>query len=96
MANNPVVLGHGYSDKGASFERWRAVLERAGLDTKLIQVGNDVSLSNEITTKDIAGGFDRAPRRCAGLAHGEHFDAIVHSTGMLVVREAGRFHRHSR
>lgn len=87
MAKNPVVLVHGYSDKGESFERWRSVLERAGHDAKLIQVGNYISLSNEITIKDIAEGFDRALRDCPGLAHGEDFDAIVHSTGMLVVRE---------
>ena len=44
------------------------------------------SLTNEISIKDIAEGFDRALRLRTPLATGEPFDAIVHSTGMLVVR----------
>lgn len=49
-------------------------------------IGNYVSLSTEVRIKDIAEGFDRALRREAGLAPSQPFDAIVHSTGMLVVR----------
>ncbi|MSO56976.1 MAG: hypothetical protein EXQ55_08670, partial [Acidobacteria bacterium] len=51
-----------------------------------IHLGNYVSLSNEITIKDIAEGFDRA-LRLSKLRKDEPFDAVVHSTGMLVVRE---------
>jgi hypothetical protein len=87
VADRPVVLVHGYSDQGRSFESWRGALTQAGRDIRLVQVGTYVSLSNEITIKDIAEGFDRALSDCAGLSRGEEFDAIVHSTGMLVVRE---------
>jgi hypothetical protein len=87
MARHPIVLVHGYSDKGRSFARWRARLEAAGYDATTIHLGNYVSLSNEITIKDIAEGFDRALRESAALRDGAPFDAIVHSTGMLVVRE---------
>lgn len=86
MPRRPVVLVHGYSDQGESFKKWREVLEAAGYDATTVHLGNYVSLSNEISIKDIAEGFDRALRE-SPLKDGEPFDAIVHSTGMLVVRE---------
>ena len=87
MARRPVVLLHGYSDHAASFDAWRARLVDAGFDATTIHVGDFVSLSNEITIKDLAEGFDRALRIRGGLDAGEPFDAIVHSTGSLVLRE---------
>lgn len=88
MPRRPLVLLHGYSDKGASFARWREILERdGGYETTTIHVGDYVSLSNEVTLKDLAEGFDRALRVRAGLSEGEQFDAIVHSTGGLVIRQ---------
>lgn len=87
MPKYPIVLVHGYSDKGKSFERWCTLLEEAGYDATTIHLGNYVSLSNEISIKDIAEGFDRALRDSPALERGEPFDAVVHSTGMLVVRE---------
>ncbi len=86
MATHPVVLVHGYSDKGQSFKGWRTLLAAAGYDARTIHVGNYVSLSNEVSLKDIAEGFDRALRE-TGLKDTAPFDALVHSTGMLVVRE---------
>lgn len=86
MAHNPIVLVHGYSDRGKSFKKWASSLTEHGFDVKQIYVGNYVSLSNEVTLKDLAEGFDRALRREAGLSSEQPFDAIVHSTGMLVVR----------
>jgi hypothetical protein len=83
----PIVLVHGYSDRGESFEPWRHRLEADGRPTSSVNVGNYVSLTNELTIKDIAEGFDRALRDHAGLGPEDPFDAIVHSTGMLVVRE---------
>jgi Lipase (class 2) len=84
--HRPIVLVHGYSDKGESFKKWCETLERAGYDTTLVHLGNYVSLSNEISVKDIAEGFDRALKE-SSLKSGQPFDVIVHSTGMLVVRE---------
>jgi hypothetical protein len=86
MPRRPIVLVHGYSDKGASFKTWCDALGRAGYDATTIHLGNYISLSNEITIRDIAEGFDRALRASA-LRDDQPFDAIVHSTGMLVVRE---------
>jgi hypothetical protein len=81
------VLLHGYSDHATSFEAWRERLVDAGYEATTIHVGDFVTLSNEITIKDVAEGFDRALRIRAGLDADEPFDAIVHSTGSLVIRE---------
>jgi len=86
MARNPVVLIHGYSDEGASFRVWESILEERGYDVAMIHACTYRSLTNEVSIKDIAEGFDRALRIRAGLSDDEPFDAIVHSTGMLVIR----------
>jgi hypothetical protein len=80
----PVIILHGYSDQPSSANSWCAVLEAHGYDAKEIQVGGYVSLSNEVTIRDVAEGFDRA--LVARLGPDQEFDAIVHSTGMLVIR----------
>jgi hypothetical protein len=91
MSDRPIVLLHGYSDRGESFGRWREILakERAknGYPVTEIHVGDYVTLSDEITLKDIAEAFDRALRVRAGLSDDQEFDAIVHSTGGLVIRQ---------
>jgi len=87
MPKRPLLLIHGYSDVGESFERWREVFVARGYDTTTIHLAQYVTLSNEITIKDIAEGLDRALAIRAGLAPTDPFDAIVHSTGMLVIRE---------
>ena len=87
MTRRPVVLIHGYSDEGSSFAAWRSALTSAGYDTREIPVCSYQTLTNELTVKDIAEGFDRALRARAGLSSDEPFDAIVHSTGMLVIRD---------
>lgn len=81
--DRPVVLVHGYSDRGASFIPWANVLRNRGVDARVINIVTYKSLTNEVTIKDLAEGFDRAleVHKIAG-----EFDAIVHSTGMLVVR----------
>jgi hypothetical protein len=86
MARNPIVLVHGYSDEGASFKTWERILEERGYDVALIHACSYRSLTNEVTIKDIAEGFDRALRIRTGLSEDQPFDAIVHSTGMLVIR----------
>jgi pimeloyl-ACP methyl ester carboxylesterase len=81
----PIVLIHGYSDEGASFRAWARELA-ADRDVSLLHTCSYESLTNEVTIRDIAEGFDRALRIRAGLDKDEPFDAIVHSTGMLVIR----------
>ena len=84
---NPLVFVHGYSDKGASWAPWREILRpRLGLNDADIRTCTYVSLNNEVTVKDLAEAFDRALATQGGLDPEEPFDAMVHSTGMLVVR----------
>jgi hypothetical protein len=86
MTKNPIVLVHGYSDKGESFKPWKKVLVDNGYQVEDVSICSYESLTNEVTIKDLAEGFDRALRIQAGLKNAEKFDAIVHSTGMLVIR----------
>ncbi len=81
---NPIVLLHGYGSSGEAFSVFRQALEKSGRAVTDIYVGNYVTLNNEITVDDIAEGFNRS-LHARGLA-GKKFDAIVHSTGMLVMR----------
>jgi hypothetical protein len=82
----PVVLIHGYSDVPQSFYRWQEALLTQGYKPSDVHICGYRSLTNEVTLKDIAEGFDRALRVRAGLQEDQPFDAIVHSTGMLVIR----------
>jgi hypothetical protein len=83
----PLVLVHGYSASGAAFNQVRAALSAKGIAATDIDVCTYVSLNNEITIKDLAEGLDRAFRFHPILKNPEQeFDAIVHSTGMLVLR----------
>jgi hypothetical protein len=57
------------------------------VDPIVIDICTYVSLNNEITIKDIAEGLDRAFRNHPLIKdEAQEFDAIVHSTGMLVLR----------
>ena len=85
----PLVLIHGYSAGGLDFAPLRNALAAGGVAATDINVCNYVSLNNEITIKDIAEGLERAFQNRDVLRDrdGEkEFDAIVHSTGMLVLR----------
>ncbi len=83
---NHLILIHGYSDRGGSFKTWKQRLVAKGYPADRIHIVTYESLTDEVTLKDIAEGFDRALRTKAGLGEGDEFDVIVHSTGMLVVR----------
>jgi len=81
---NPLVLLHGYSSSGEAFSIWKNALLASGRKIEEISVGNYVTLNNEVTVDDIANGFQRALHD-KGLDK-VPFDAMVHSTGMLVLR----------
>jgi hypothetical protein len=83
----PLVLIHGYSAEGTAFEPLHDALQKKGVNATDINICTYVSLNNEITIKDIAEGLDRAFRNRQVLRdEDQEFDAIVHSTGMLVLR----------
>ncbi|MFC5864302.1 esterase/lipase family protein [Acidicapsa dinghuensis] len=81
----PLLLIHGYSATGLDFTNLYWALVDKKVDVELLNVGNYISLNNEITIEDIAEGMQRAIS-LTKLDASEEFDAIVHSTGMLVVR----------
>src|ERR1700682_925161 len=83
----PLVMIHGYSSEGTAFHALRDALTARHVDPIVIDICTYVSLNNEITIKDIAEGLDRAFRNHPLLKdEAQEFDAIVHSTGMLVLR----------
>lgn len=91
--HRPILLIHGYSDEGASFIPWREKLEKElGSDGGIVEiyVSDYETLTNEVTVKDIAEGLNRAIRNEPKLWNKDgsmkEFDAVVHSTGMLVIR----------
>jgi len=81
----PLLLIHGYSATGLDFTNLYWALVDRRIDVELLNVGNYISLNNEITIEDISEGLQRAIS-LTKLNTSEEFDAIVHSTGMLVVR----------
>ncbi|MGA2351093.1 MAG: hypothetical protein ABSF70_11730 [Terracidiphilus sp.] len=90
-AQGRVLLIHGYSANWKAFLPWKEALATAGIATETISVGNYVTLNNEVTIKDLGEAFDRALRMTKfaqdNPEDGWTFDAVVHSTGMLVLRQ---------
>jgi hypothetical protein len=90
-AQGRVLLIHGYSADWKAFHPWEKALYDAGIASETICVGNYVTLNNEVTIKDLGEAFDRALRKtkfAIDLPGDEWtFDAVVHSTGMLVLRQ---------
>lgn len=86
-----VLLIHGYSANWKGFLPWQKTLLDAGVSAVPIAVGNYVTLNNEVTIKDLGEGLDRALRLTPWSSGTKDdtftFDAIVHSTGMLVMRQ---------
>ena len=86
VSHRPLVFVHGYSASSAAFDVWRQRLRRHGYRGDEMFVCDYVSLVHEVSIKDLGEAFQRAIAVHPGLADGAPFDAIVHSTGMLVVR----------
>ena len=82
----PLVLIHGYSADGGAFAPLSTALQARNIQATDINICSYVSLNNEITINDIAEGLDRAFRHKFPGNENQEFDAIVHSTGMLVLR----------
>lgn len=90
-AQGRVLLIHGYSADWKAFLPWKQALSGAGITSETISVGNYVTLNNEVTIKDLGEAFDRALRMSEFAKKLPEdawtFDAVVHSTGMLVLRQ---------
>lgn len=86
MTRPPVLFVHGYSSGPGAFDAWRRILTERGRDpSRLIDV-NYESLVHAVTLKDVGEAFAHAIGADPRLDPDEPFDALVHSTGMLVVR----------
>jgi hypothetical protein len=83
----PLIFIHGYSDKGEAFIPLRNALKES-IELIDVDICTYVSLNNEVTIKDIAEGLERAFGNHPTLKETPdfEFDAVVHSTGMLVIR----------
>ena len=81
----PLLLIHGYSASGLDFQNLYWALVDRKIQVESLNVGNYISLNNDITIEDISEGLERAIS-LTKLCDEAEFDAIVHSTGMLVVR----------
>ncbi len=82
----PLVLVHGYSAGPGSFDAWRQVLEGRGYDPASLLPVDYESLVHRVNIHDIGEAFGDAMAAHPQLLDGRPFDAIVHSTGMLVIR----------
>jgi pimeloyl-ACP methyl ester carboxylesterase len=86
VTHPPLLFVHGYSSGPGAFAVWRRVLAERGRDpARLIDVHYE-SLVHDVTLKDVGEAFAHAIGSDPRLDPGEPFDALVHSTGMLVVR----------
>jgi hypothetical protein len=82
---NHIILIHGYSDTGKAMDSWKANLAKA-FPERSIHVVSYKTLTNDINIMDIAEAFERAFKNKLNIPDGDAFDALVHSTGMLVMR----------
>lgn len=86
MTRPPLLFVHGYSSGPGAFATWRRILTDRGHDpARQIDVHYE-SLVHGVTLKDVGEAFADAIADDPRLAADEPFDALVHSTGMLVVR----------
>lgn len=80
----PIVALHGYGAGPDAFDAWRARLAALGRGESY--ASHYWTQSDDVGLHDLAEGFDRALTLHPALGHERSFDAIVHSTGMLVLR----------
>ena len=89
MSDRPIVILHGWSDVSVSFEPLAKLLRAKlnGRDISIIHLADYISMEDEVRFDDIVSAMARAWER-NGLPTGAgSADAIVHSTGGLVIRD---------
>ena len=88
MPNRPLVIVHGWSDVSKSFEPLARLLgEKLDTTVSFIKLADYLSMEDEVRFHDIAAAMDKAWRD-NNLPRGKGtVDAIVHSTGGLVIRD---------
>ena len=86
MTRRPIVLVHGYSSGPGAFSAWRSILASRGIDGEALLPIRYQSLVHFVNIADIGEAFADAIALHPRVDGEQPFDAIVHSTGMLVVR----------
>lgn len=86
--SRPLVIIHGWSDTEASFQTLaKLIAARRGVEVCVISLGRYISMNDFVTFPDLVAAMDKAwtdkelPRDPGSV------DAIVHSTGGLVIRD---------
>lgn len=86
--SRPLVILHGWSDNSASFRKIATKLANAlDVQPKIIRLADYVSLEDEVRFDDLSAAMQRA-----WVDHGlpldpGSVDAVIHSTGGLVIRQ---------
>jgi hypothetical protein len=84
MARRPVVFVHGYGTDEQGFDALRQGLIDSGHSPSDLHLVRYVSLSDEVSVRRLADAFELAVQE---RLRDNSFDAVVHSTGALIVRE---------
>ena len=89
MSDRPIVILHGWSDISASFEPLAKLLQAKmnGRDISIIHLADYISMEDEVRFDDIVSAMEVAWRRNDLPTVAGSVDAIVHSTGGLVIRD---------
>ncbi|NUN53006.1 MAG: alpha/beta hydrolase [Planctomycetaceae bacterium] len=88
MADRPIVILHGWSDRGSSFRRLAGLLrKRLGREVASIDLADYATMDDEVTYDDLAAALTRAWGRRRLPMGPRSVDAVVHSTGALVLRD---------
>ena len=88
MAERPIVILHGWSDTSQTFEPLARLLRaRLGREVSIVSLADYVSMEDEVRFDDVAEAMDVAWRRHGLPRRRGAVDAVVHSTGALVVRD---------
>ncbi|MDH3225939.1 MAG: hypothetical protein OEM67_02465 [Thermoleophilia bacterium] len=84
MARRPVVFVHGYGTDERGFGALRQGLIDAGYTPSDLHLVRYVSLSDEVSVRRLADAFELAVQE---RIRDNSFDTVVHSTGVVIVRE---------
>lgn len=90
MAERPIVILHGWSDTSRTFEPLARLLgARLGRQVSVVSLADYVSMEDEVRFDDVVEAMDVAWRTHPVLKRRRRggVDAVVHSTGGLVIRD---------
>ena len=89
MSDRPIVMLHGWSDVPASFESLAKLLraQLQGRAISIIQLADYLTMEDEIRFDDIVSAMETAWRRNELPTEKGSVDAIVHSTGGIIIRD---------